>query len=358
MYLILHFYRNSSILIFLLLVGNIYSAQNFPKQQNTHRKLSNIMLKSNKSEYSVCLYIDRMEFEMDIIKKLESKDGSIKYLFELEDKNTIETLYMHDIEQNLTYHSTVCVSSQVGCSLGCAFCATGKQGYVRDLTADEIVNQVSACNSHCISKGITPIDAVVFAGMGEPLLNYENVKSSIYKIISDLDICNFEIVTVGIIPFIYKLIEDFKDNSVKIRLNLSLHASTNELRKKLIPYSLSNDLENLLNAATDYTNITGTKSRLRYTLFKGLNDTPEDIERLSKMLEGKPIKLIVSNYNDNNIPNLQPSEPSDIVDFCEKLKPRIDCGVFHNFGGDIKGGCGQLYQHKPDFRTPIAQTYV
>lgn len=282
---------------------------------------------------------------MEVLRKLVSKDGSVKYLFKLEDSNTIETLYMHDRNQKLTYQSTVCVSSQVGCKLGCIYCATGMQGYVRNLSADEIVQQVSICNFHYTYSKIPAIDAVVFAGMGEPLLNYENVKMAIHKIYSDLGINHFEVVTVGIVPYIHEMIKDFYDKGIHIRLNISLHASTNELRKKLIPFTVKYDIDAIIRAAVEYAEAFDTKVRMRYMIFKGLNDTGEDVERLWRLLEDKPIKLIISQYNENNVPGLIPPSHADILEFCEKVGKKIDCGTFYNFGNDIKGGCGQLRRH-------------
>lgn len=282
---------------------------------------------------------------MEVLRKLVSSDNcSIKYLLKLEDNNTVETLYMYDKDLKLTYHSTVCVSSQVGCKLGCLFCATGKQGYVRNLSADEIMEQVNICNNHCINSGIAPIDAVVFAGMGEPLLNYENIKMSIRKIRLDFGISNFEIATVGIVPRIYQLIDDFKDKMIHIRLNLSLHASTDELRKKLIPYVSEYDINTIIKVAVEYAEAFNTKARIRYAIFKDLNDTAEDIDRLCKLLENKPVKLILSQYNENNMPGLKSPDWSEVLYFYNKISKRIDCGIFYNFGSDIKGGCGQLRQ--------------
>lgn len=279
---------------------------------------------------------------MDILKKLISRDGSVKYLFGLEGSNTIESLYMHDKDCMLTFHSTVCVSSQVGCKLGCVFCATGKQGFKRNLLCDEIVKQVAICNNHCTDSGIMPIDAVVFAGMGEPLLNYDNVKEAMHKINFEFGINNFEIATVGVVPHIYRLTEDFSRGKIKIRLNLSLHAPNDELRRKLIPYASQNRIDDILDAAVDYAEASCTKVRIRYTIFKGLNDRQEDAEALIGLLADKPVKLVISGYNENNIPGLIVPDGKDVMEFYNKVSKDIDCGIFHNFGGDIKGGCGQL----------------
>lgn len=280
---------------------------------------------------------------MKIVKKLISgRDYSIKYLFRLKDDNTIEALYMYDREFKLTYHSTVCVSSQVGCKLGCAFCATGKQGFIRNLGVDEIVGQVVESNHHCLKAGIAPIDAVVFAGMGEPLLNYANVKKSVERVYSDLGINNFELATVGVVPQIYRLINEFIDKKINIRLNISLHASSNEMRKKLIPYNAVYNIDEIIKASDEYARAFNSKVRIRYMLFEGLNDTEQDIQRLCKLLADKPVKLVMSQYNENNIPGLRPASWESVLEFQRKINRHIDTGVFRNFGSDIRGGCGQL----------------
>ncbi|MDW8800769.1 radical SAM protein [Clostridium sp. A1-XYC3] len=281
---------------------------------------------------------------MEIVKKLVSKDNSVKYLLKMEDGNTIETLYMYDGQLKLTYHSTVCVSSQVGCSQGCFFCATGKQGFVRNLTSLEITEQVDTCVSYCREMNLMPIDAVVFAGMGEPLMNYENVKEAIVNIYEKYKIGNFEIATVGLTPKIDKLISDFKGSPINIRLNLSLHASSNESRKPIMPVTSKYSIESIIDAAVKYAETFKRKTRLRYMIFKGINDTELDLQRLEALLKGKPLKLIISAYNDNNIKGLTAPKQSEVIDFYNKLKDKIDCGIFHNFGADIKGGCGQLRQ--------------
>ncbi|GAA0727800.1 23S rRNA (adenine(2503)-C(2))-methyltransferase RlmN [Clostridium malenominatum] len=283
---------------------------------------------------------------MEIIEKLISEDDSVKYLLKMKDGNTVETLYMHDRELKLTYHSTVCVSSQVGCSQKCFFCATGKQGFVRNLTDLEIIEQVGICMDYCKEMNLTPIDAVVFAGMGEPFMNYENVRNGIIGVYNKYKISNFEIATVGLTPGIHKLIKDFKNTNINIRLNLSLHASSNKTRMSIMPVNSKYDIKSIVDVGVEYAEIFKVKTRIRYMIFKGINDTDADVERLEALLSGKPLKLIISSYNDNNIQGLTAPDKNDVMNFYNKLKDKIDCEIFHNFGSDIKGGCGQLRQNK------------
>ncbi len=281
---------------------------------------------------------------MKLLRKLTSQDHSEKYLMGLEDETTVETLYMFDEQHQLTFHSTVCVSSQVGCSMGCRFCATGKQGFLRNLSMQEIIGQVDLCNTTRANTRTVPIDAVVFAGMGEPLLNYEQVKAAMIELQSRLGIRHFELATVGIVPLIYEMIKDFLDSGITIRLNLSLHASSDAQRSLMIPMNKRYSIDKIIQAAVEYSQAVGIKARLRYMLFKDFNDRAEDIKQLTDLLAGKPVKLIISQYNENNIQGLVPAEQQRIWEFYHKVSTSIDAEIFHNFGMDIQGGCGQLKQ--------------
>ena len=281
---------------------------------------------------------------MKVLRKLTSQDHSEKYLMGLEDGNAVETLYMFDEKHQLTFHSTVCVSSQVGCNMGCRFCATGKQGFTRNLSIKEIIGQVDLCNSTRKNARTVPIDAVVFAGMGEPLLNYEQVKAAILVMHSRFGISHFELATVGVVPKIYEIIKDFQGTDISIRLNISLHASSDDQRSQIIPMTERYDIDTIIQAAADYANAFGAKVRIRYMLFRDFNGKDEDIKRLTDLLGGKPVKLIISQYNENNIQGLIPSGHLEVLEFYNKISRAIDSEIFHNFGSDIQGGCGQLRQ--------------
>lgn len=281
---------------------------------------------------------------MKVLRKLTSQDHSEKYLMGLEDGNAVETLYMFDEKHQLTFHSTVCVSSQVGCNMGCRFCATGKQGFTRNLSMKEIIGQVNLCNSTRKNARTVPIDAVVFAGMGEPLLNYEQVKAAILVMHSRFGISHFELATVGVVPKIYEIIKDFQGTDISIRLNISLHASSDDQRSQIIPMTERYDIDTIIQAAADYANAFGVKVRIRYMLFRDFNGKDEDIKRLTDLLGGKPVKLIISQYNENNIQGLIPSEHLEVLEFHNKISKSIDSEIFHSFGSDIQGGCGQLRQ--------------
>ncbi len=210
---------------------------------------------------------------MIILERLKSADA-VKYLVGLDDGSTVETLYMYDREKQLTYHSTVCVSSQAGCAMKCRFCATGEQGLVRSLDAEEIFAQVELCDREQRAAGFIPIDAVVFAGMGEPLLNYDNVLSAIGLTENRLGIRIFELATGGIAPNIRRLAGDVVKCGVGVRLNLSLHAPPDEKSARLIPMTATYGVDEILDAGKYYASVTGAKVRVRYMLIKGVNDTP------------------------------------------------------------------------------------
>ena len=282
---------------------------------------------------------------MIVLKQLETEDA-VKYLFGLNDGNTIETLYMCDRERQLTYHSTVCVSSQAGCAMKCRFCATGEGGLIRNLTAEEIFEQVNICDQNCRQGGYFPLDAVVFAGMGEPLLNYDHVLIAIELIKNRLGLRKFELATVGIVPNIRRLAEDAAKIGVNVRLNLSLHAPTDKKRARLIPMTTTYGVNEILAAGKYYADITGSRVRLRYMLIKGFNDTPDDLEQLSRLLAGKNMKLVLSGYNDNHISGLKAPDRLDVLDFYNKIKDKAECDIFRNFGGEIRGGCGQLRRNE------------
>ncbi len=279
---------------------------------------------------------------MKILKAQKSEDNAVKYLIELEDRQTVEALYMYDQDRTVTYHSTVCVSSQVGCAMGCRFCATGAQGFVRNLTAEEIAGQARLCDRERQAAGYPPLDAVVLAGMGEPLANFENVMAAILSIRETLGISCFELATVGIPDKIRKLADFVVSSGVKLRLNVSLHAPTDDKRLQLMPVTRRYGTGEVIDAAAGFARRTGSVARIRYMLIRGFNDEDADIAGLRALLEGKPVKLVVSAYNDNGVSGLQRPEALEVLNFYHKIKENIDSGIFRNFGASVLGGCGQL----------------
>ena len=275
-----------------------------------------------------------------------SKDEkSIKALITLKDGSKIETVLMrHERDRN-----TVCVSSQVGCPLGCSFCATGKLGFKRNLEIFEIVEQVLFFARHLKTKN-EKITNVVFMGMGEPFLNYDNVLEAI-KILNNkngfnLGARHFSISTVGITENIKKLSEE----KLQINLAISLHAPEDELRSKIMPINKKYPIEEVLMAVEEYIKKTKRRVMIEYVMIDGVNDSDECAKKLAELVK-RPlcfVNLISYNpagiyeaYNPTGI--FKPSSPARIKIFKEILEKKgITVTQRYRFGQNIKAACGQL----------------
>jgi 23S rRNA (adenine2503-C2)-methyltransferase len=275
-------------------------------------------------------------FSRPIIKETaRSLDGTEKYLFELSDAAVVEAVMIPEGEKR-----TVCLSTQTGCPLGCRFCATGQIGPGRNLSTGEIVGQLLAIRERFDDGSISNI---VFMGMGEPLLNLQNVlravdifKSSIGLMLSAK---KQTISTVGIIPKIYHL----ADSDYKVNLAISLHAATDEKRVPIIPIAATHPLERLIEAVRYYTKQKNKRITFEYILFKGLNDAPEDALALARLVRGIPCKINLLAYNP--VAGLPFKRPDDAaVDaFGKILYPRAPAvTVRKSRGRDIQAACGQL----------------
>ena len=271
-------------------------------------------------------------------KTFVSKDkNTIKALFTLKDDLKIETVLMrHQDKRN-----TICVSSQVGCALDCSFCATGKIGFKRNLESWEIVEQVLFFARYLkeIKEKVTNI---VFMGMGEPFLNYQNVIGAI-KILNDQEGFNlgarhFSISTVGIVE---GGIEELAKEKLQINLAISLHAPNDELRSKLMPINKKYPIKQILNAVDDYIRKTRRRVMFEYIMIRDLNDSEKEAETLAKLMK-KPLYFVnLISYNPTGI--FKPSASSKIKRFKEILeKEGVKVTQRYRFGEDIKGACGQL----------------
>jgi len=297
--------------------------------------------------------------------------STVKSLITLKDGLKVESVLMrHDGERKVRQsadhvpgRNTVCVSSQVGCPLGCLFCATGKIGFKRNLEAWEIIEQVvnfkrllkNIDQTGCIRVAplrVQPSKAtnIVFMGMGEPFLNYENVISAI-KIINDpeglaIGARHISISTVGIIDGIKKLAKE----SIQVNLAISLHAPNNKLRTKLIPINSRYSIEKIMGAVGDYIQRTNRKVMFEYLMIKDLNDSEDLAYELVSLLKKVKKPLIMVNlirYNPTGI--YQPSTTERVEKFKKIL---MDKGIFvterYRFGQDIKAACGQLAGKIPE----------
>ncbi|MBN2016290.1 23S rRNA (adenine(2503)-C(2))-methyltransferase RlmN [Candidatus Dojkabacteria bacterium] len=267
---------------------------------------------------------------------LKSKDeNTIKALITLNDDKRIETVLMRHKDRN-----TVCVSTQVGCPLSCTFCATGRMGFVRNLEWDEIVEQVVLFARYLKKKNVK-VTNVVFMGMGEPFLNYENVIQAI-EVINDEDSFNIgarriSISTSGIVEGIKRL----ADEGLQINLAISLHAPTDELRSSLMPINDKYPLDTLMKSIDEYIKKTRRKVMFEYILIDKINDSKEHAFELARLLKGK--LCLVNLIPCNPVGEFHPSERSRIIEFKSVLEREgINVVQRFSFGQDIKAACGQL----------------
>ncbi len=273
-------------------------------------------------------------------KTFETKDKkTVKAAIILSDNKEIETVLMRHKDNR----NTVCVSCQVGCALNCAFCATGQQGFCRDLTSSEIILQVLYF-ARFLKKENAKITNVVFMGMGEPFLNYDNVMKAIYWL-NDKDKFNLgsrqiSISTSGIIEGINKLAKE----PLQVNLAFSFHAVDNDLRTKLMPINQTNSLSKVLEAIGNYIEKTNRRVMIEYLMLENINDSENSALDLAKLLKKKLHRLFFVNLiSYNATEKFQPSNPETIKKFKSILeKEGIVVVQRYRFGTDIKAACGQL----------------
>ena len=272
--------------------------------------------------------------EFNILKKQVASDGTRKYLFDVLDGNAIETVLMQ-------YHHgySICVSSQVGCKMGCKFCASTGIPFGRNLTSGEIVEQIMAVQR---DTGIR-ISNVVFMGIGEPLDNYDNVVKAIHIINHpkglNIGARHISVSTSGLVPKIYKLAEE----NIQCTLSISLHATTNEQRNSMMPVNKTYPIEELLQACRDYIEKTHRRISFEYALAKENNDNLEDAKRLVKLLKGMlcHVNLIPINKIENG--QYTKSTNENIMKFRDYLNEHgIVATIRRELGSDIDAACGQL----------------
>ena len=270
-----------------------------------------------------------------LIKQQKSKDGTKKFLWQLNDGNRIESVLLNHGD-----HKTACISSQAGCPLACMFCETGANGFHRDLTRGEILGQFLLMEKFNGSD----INNLVFMGMGEPFLNQDNVFSAIRSLndknMRNLGARHITISTSGIVPGI----EDLADFEIPLRLSLSLHATNDELRSKLMPVNKKYTLQKIVNALRHYRERTGERITIEYALINNVNDKPEYAYEMAALLDGlEPyINLIPFNQIPSH-PELKRSSDSRVKDFCKALSSlKIEFELRKERGGDIMAACGQL----------------
>lgn len=302
--------------------------KSFDEMTNISLELRNKL----KENYELCNF--------SIVRKLESADGTKKYLFGLNDGNAIESVLME-------YHfgKTVCVSSQIGCKMGCKFCASTGIPFIRNLTSGEIVEQIIAIEQDTKSK----VSNVVFMGIGEPMDNYENVMNAI-KILNspkglNIGARHISISTSGIVPKIY----EFADANIQCTLSISLHSPNNKVRSSMMPVNDAYNIDELMKACKYYMEKTNKRISFEYALSKDNNDNLSDAKDLANLLHEKlghhanlcHVNLIPINQIDNG--KYTKSSLENIMKFRDFLNDRgITATIRRELGSDIDAACGQL----------------
>ena len=288
--------------------------------------LSKELREKLKQNYTLCIF--------KILNKQVSKDGTIKYLFDVLDGNAIETVLME-------YHHgySLCVSTQIGCKMGCKFCASTGIPFARNLSSGEIVEELLAVERDENIK----ISNVVYMGIGEPMDNYENVVNSI-RIINNpkginIGARHISVSTSGVVPGIYRL----ADENIQCTLSISLHSTTNENRSSMMPINNKYNIQELIKACKDYIATTNRRISFEYALAKNNNDNLEDAKRLVELLKGMlcHVNLIPINKIENG--KFDKSSNENIIKFRDYLNDHgIVATIRRELGSDIDAACGQL----------------
>lgn len=268
-----------------------------------------------------------------------SEDGTIKTRFKTHDGHFVEGVLIPT-----TSRFTACISSQIGCSLSCKFCATGYMERKRNLEFDEIYDQVAILNKQCEKENGKKLSNIVFMGMGEPLLNYKHVLKAIEKITSPHGMAmspkRITVSTAGVA----KGIRQLGDDKVKFKLALSLHAANDQKRHEIMPINDTNNIKSLVDALNYFYKQTGNEITFEYILFKNFNDSLKDADELIKLYRQVPADLInLIEYNPIDFAKFEKPEEEKVQAFMEYLgKHRVNARLRRSRGKDIDAACGQL----------------
>ncbi|MDN4071461.1 23S rRNA (adenine(2503)-C(2))-methyltransferase RlmN [Fictibacillus terranigra] len=291
----------------------------------------------------ISLLSDRFEFQtMQQHVKQESEDGTIKFLFKLRDGNLIETVLMKH-----KYGLSVCVTTQVGCNIGCSFCASGLLAKSRDLSSGEIVEQIMNVQLHLDQRHQDErVSHIVVMGIGEPFDNFENMIDFI-KVVTDQKglAIGSRRITVSTSGLASK-IREFADTGLNVNLALSLHAPNNELRTRIMKINKAVPLEPLMEAVDYYVETTNRRITIEYILLRDVNDHTEEAEQLADLFQDKKQRVYVNLIPYNPVDEhaqYQRSEQDSVLAFYDTLKKRgINCKIRQEHGTDIDAACGQL----------------
>lgn len=301
-------------------------------------ELTNVSKKTKESISNIAeYYLPRIKRKL-----VSALDGTVKYLFELKDGNCVESVIMR-----YSHGTTICISSQIGCRMGCAFCASTIGGKVRDLEASELLGQVIAASRDLDER----IDGIVMMGIGEPLDNYKNVIRFL-RLVGHPEGLNIgyrhiSLSTCGLVDKIYELAKE----DLPITLSISLHACNDEIRSRIMPVNKKWSVGALLDACRHYFSATGRRISFEYTLISGENDSEENARELARVLNSKlrsrsetmPIHVNLIPVNPVKERDFKRSEASQIKKFCATLeKNGVRATVRRTLGADINASCGQL----------------
>jgi 23S rRNA (adenine2503-C2)-methyltransferase len=274
---------------------------------------------------------------------LTGRDGTVKALFSLRDGRTVESALMYYGSKTGGRRISVCVSTQVGCAVGCPFCATGRQGFERNLGPDEIIDQVLFFARYLRDNGDERLTNIVFMGMGEPLANYASLMQAISILNSPdgfgLGARNMTISTAGLVPQIARLGRE----KLQVGLAVSLHASDNNLRDRLVPLNRKYPLEKLIPACREYYRATGRRVSFEYVIFRDINDSVAQARSLAGLLQGLNCHVNLIPANESPSRSFQPPLRQAVLAFSRQLRQlNINATLRQPRGQDIEAGCGQL----------------
>lgn len=293
-------------------------------------KMTNLS-KTLRQQLDDTYYITKPEV---VRKQVSQKDGTVKYLWKLRDGNCVETVIMR-------YHhgNSVCISSEVGCAMGCAFCASTLGGLVRRLTPSEMVDQVLFAQ---LDSGLE-ISNIVLMGIGEPLDNYDNVLRFLELINSpdgmNIGMRHISLSTCGLVDRIVQLAHE----KLQITLSVSLHAPSDEIRNTIMPVNRKYNVDQLIEACREYYRITGRRISFEYAMIRDVNDSAQTAELLCNKLRGLPAHVNLIPLNNVDESPLKPSQKKNVLEFQRILEQHgITATVRRTLGSDIDASCGQL----------------
>ncbi len=302
----------------------------YKKKIYDFEKMQNIS-KETRAKFSEKFFI-KSDYKIDEFK---SSDGTIKFRFTLGDGAIVESVYIPDATRR-----TLCVSTQVGCPLGCRFCLTGRSGFVRNLSVGEMVAEVMEVRDR-LGKD-EKITNIVLMGMGEPLLNYDNVVKFIRILIDPLGFAfakrKVTLSTSGIIPELERFIKE-----VDVSLSVSLNAPDDDIRSLIMPINKKFPIQSILRVASQYPKIHKRMVTFEYVMIQGINDSPEDAKKVARLLRGIRCKINLIPYNENPFSDFKRPTDEAIAEFQQILKNHnYTATIRKSRGQDISAACGQL----------------